>query len=131
MRQRASWRRSVSFFAVFLFVFGLRHVLVALYALGGLTRAIEIELSRVLRTDGAVREQPLEIVAVALRTFRGIAGANELLELVVAAAAFVLVDGHGDEKLPRVPLDRVVRAPLPSLLLPDTLDPSSGRGSAW
>jgi hypothetical protein len=47
------------------------------------------------RTDGAERQQALELVAVALGAFGGVAGSHQLLEFVVAAPARIFVDRHG------------------------------------
>src|SRR5688572_32276784 len=81
-------------FPVLLLVLGLGDVLVALHALGRLARLVEIQLTGVLGAHGNVREQALEIGALALRTGRGVAGPQELLELMAAAPALVFVDRH-------------------------------------
>src|SRR5687767_2338716 len=81
-------------FPVLLLVLGLGDVLVALHSLGRLARLVEIQLTGVLGAHGNVREQALEIGALALRTGRGVAGPQELLELMAAAPALVFVDRH-------------------------------------
>src|SRR5687768_7723481 len=81
-------------FPVLLLVLGLGDVLVALHSLGRLARLVEIQLTGVLGAHGNVREQALEIGALALWTGRGVAGPQELLELMAAAPALVFVDRH-------------------------------------
>src|SRR5688572_7963907 len=94
-----NWKFSVPFFPMLLLVLHLRVVLVALDALGRLTRAVEIQLAGALGTHGHVRQEALEFLSLALGTCRRIAGTNQLFELVAAAAAFVFIDGHGDTML--------------------------------
>src|SRR5687767_6446370 len=84
-------------FAVFLLVFELRHVLVALDDFGSLARLVEIQLAGVLGADGHLGEQPFEVLPLAFRTRGRVAGPHELLELMVAPAALVFVDRHAAE----------------------------------
>src|SRR5687768_14897841 len=84
----------MSFFPMLLLVLRLRHVLVALHQLRLRARPVEMQLARVLRADRDMREQALEVLSFARRAGRGVAGANQLLELVAAAAAGVFVDRH-------------------------------------
>src|SRR6185369_12387334 len=85
---------SVPFFAVLLFVFRLRHVLVALHDACGRAGLLERHAAGVFGAHGAVREQALERAALAGRARRHIARADQLLELVAAAAAAILVNRH-------------------------------------
>ena len=91
-------------FAVLLLVLGLRDVLIALDLARAGARLVEIELARVLGTDGDVREQPVEVLTLTVRAMGRIAGANQLLELVPAASALVFVDGHEREFNTRLPV---------------------------
>src|SRR6185503_9181123 len=84
----------VPLFAVFFLVFPLRDVLVLLHPLGRLPRFVEIMLARVFGAHRDMRQQALEIAAVAFRARRDVAGPYDLLELVVAAPALVFVDRH-------------------------------------
>src|SRR5262245_25727255 len=79
-----------------LLVFRLSHVLVALHQLGPCARFVEGILTRVFGADRAVREQALEILPVARGARRRISRAYELLELMPASAALVLVNRHGN-----------------------------------
>src|SRR6188474_2990083 len=106
---------SVPLFPVFLLVFPLRDVLVFLDSLGRLPRLVEIELAGVFRAHGDVRQQALEIAALALRARRDVAGPYELLELVVAAPALEFVDRHLGElyELPN-PKSQIPKSQLPN-----------------
>src|SRR5215216_2323060 len=94
-------------FPVLLLVFRLRDVLVALRQLRALARLVEIQLAGVFGAHRHLRQEPLEVVAVAFRTSRRVTGPHELLEFVVARAALVLVNRHGRENITRSALAQI------------------------
>lgn len=101
----------MSFFPMFLLVLPLGVVLVALNFFCGLARPVEIRLARMLGADGDVGQETIELPALALGAGGDVAGPHEQLELMMAAAALVFVDRHG-EKLSRR------QRPIPNFQLP-------------
>jgi hypothetical protein len=84
----------VSFFVMLLLVLGLGDVLIPLHELGSCASFVEGELTGVLGTDRAHRQQALQVDAATRRACCRVAGPYELLELMSAGAALILVDRH-------------------------------------
>ncbi|HEY9467174.1 MAG TPA: hypothetical protein VIR54_28970, partial [Vicinamibacterales bacterium] len=87
--------------AVLLFVLGLRDVLVALNQFCLRASPVEMQLTRALRAHSDLRQQAFKVLSLAGRAGRRVSRANQLLELVTAAAASVFVDWHGETAMAR------------------------------
>src|SRR5688572_18590019 len=109
-----------------LLVLRLRHVLVALHQLGPCARPVERILTRVLGADRALGEQALQVLGVTRGARRRISSAYELLELMPASAAFVLVNRHGNTVVFLRRRAQGFRAAASKLLLRATLAITSG-----